>query len=89
METISADSIRTISLGVQVPSLVESFCMSSVVADDVEPDEIASLKQMSFREWRKTQMRDPVISPVLQDISQHKRPVRKCASSSQRSALLK
>ena len=40
METISADSIRANSLGV----LVESFCMSSVVSDDVEPDEIANLK---------------------------------------------
>ena len=34
-------------------------------------------------------MRYPVISPVLQDISHGKHPVRKCASSSQRSALLK
>ena len=89
VETISADSIRAISLGVQVPSLVESFCMSSVVVDDVEPDGMASLKQMSFREWRQAQMRDPIINPILQDISQGKRPVRKYASSSQRSALLK
>ena len=49
VETISTDSIRAISLGVQVPSLVESLYMSSAVAD-VEPDETASLKHMSFRE---------------------------------------